>query len=221
MTRLLRRYDTFIFDWDGTLVVGNPLLRLNEMINPGWAYRKMRSEEMIDEYSVRMQKAGTLAGDAIRKHIRESERNKGAYTRLLDVVFYLTKPRLHNYSAEVLGKLRERNAKIALFTNGAAYRVIKGLVHLKIEEYFEVIASAQDLGALKPNPLGLNVLISSMHSRKSRCIYIGDMVSDVETAKYAGISSCAIAKGFSTYAQLDGARPTYLFRSMESFAKAL
>ncbi|MCL4379786.1 MAG: HAD hydrolase-like protein [Candidatus Marsarchaeota archaeon] len=221
MTGLLKRYDTFIFDWDGTLVVGNPFLRLNEMLNPRWARRKRRSEELIDRYSVRMRKAGTLDGDAIRRHIKESERNKKMYTRLLDVVFYLTKPKLHNYSMEVIGKLSESNAKIALFTNGAAYRILKGLAYLKIEEYFEAIASAQDLGALKPNPLGLDVLIRSMHSRKSKSIYIGDMVSDVEAAKYAGISSCAIAKGFSTYAQLDGARPTYLFRSMESFEKAL
>lgn len=222
MIHLLKRYDTFIFDWDGTLSTVNALYKLNERLNPHWIYRKRRSAEQIDKYSVSMPKdAHTIAGRAIRRHIEEKELENELLIRLIDLSIYLMRPRLHYYAREVLEKLRRSNAKIALFTNASSYRVLKELEHLKVGKYFEAIQSAQGLKTIKPNPLGLRVLLRELHSKKGKAIYIGDMVDDVEAAKYAGIDSCAIAKGFDTYDQLKSARPTYLMSSMESFMKAL
>ncbi len=218
---LAKRFDTFIFDWDGTLTRVVVLRKINEKLNPGWAYKKRKSAETIDKYSTNMPRnMNTLKGRAIRRHIRTVEAEHSV-TLLADLSLYFFRPRLQDYSREVLDTLKKKGRKIALFTNGAEWRILKELSYLGIEDYFTEIVSAQDLNTLKPNPLGLQVITQSLRAKKERTIYIGDMVNDVEAAKYAGLHSGAVANGFESRGKLKGARPEYLFNSMESLLRAL
>ena len=210
---MLRNYDAFVFDWDGTLSSLKLLRALNERLNPYWRYKKRKGREGMGEGS----------REDIDKSIRRKERSRGRrlVTPLIDVSMVFLKPKLHNDSRTVLDTLRRRGKKIALFTNGSSYRVLKELSYLGIEDYFEVIVSAQDLKALKPDPIGLKVVISAIKSKKGRVLYVGDMVDDVLMAKSMGVDCCAVADGFDSYGRLKAARPNYLFRSMEEFCAAL
>ncbi len=219
---LLRKYDTFVFDWDGTLARVKLLMKLNEMLNPGWAYRKKRSMELIDKYSTKQPRdVNSLKGKEIRRHIRIKEAESGIPAVLADLSLYFLKPSLQNYSREALNKIKKNGADIALFTNGANFRISRELSYLGLQDYFTVMVSAQSLNTLKPNPLGLEIILKALHARKEKTLYVGDMVNDIEAAKYAGVHSCAIADGFSSFEKLAGAKPDYLFRSMEAFFKAL
>jgi len=212
--RLSGRFDTFVFDWDATLTTVKLLRKLNERLNPQWAYRKRKSMEMIEK------NPGSFRNKSIRRKIRITEAKEGV-AFLADLSLYLMKPRLQNDSREVLQILKQKRKKVALFTNGAAWRVLRELAYLGIEDYFTAIVSAQDLNALKPNPLGLEVIVKALHASKERTIYIGDMANDVDTAKYCGVHSCAIANGFDSYQKLKDSRPDYLFRTMESLKNSL
>lgn len=218
---LSKKFDTFIFDWDGTLTRVVLLRKLNERLNPRWAYKKKVSRDLIDEYSVQPPKnMNTLAGKAITRHIKrvEAERRMGF---LADISLYLFRPHLQVDARAVLDKLRDKGVTIALFTNGAKWRVLRELSYLKVEDYFSAIVSAQDFNTLKPNPLGLKVIVKALHSDNKRTIYIGDMVSDIEAAKYAGLHSCAVSNGFDDERELRGAKPEYLFGSLEGLTKSL
>ncbi len=219
---LAKRYDTFIFDWDGTLTTTKLLRKLNEKLNPHWLYKKKKSTQMIDRYSISMPKnLNTLKAKVIRRHIRNVALENELISPLADISVYFIRPKLHNDVRRLLEILRKKRISIALFTNGAPYRVVKELSYLGIEDYFSAIASAQSLGALKPNPLGLNAIINSLGARKRSTIYVGDMVNDIEAAKYAGIDSCALSSGFDSYKRLRSASPKYLFGSVEQLMGAL
>jgi phosphoglycolate phosphatase-like HAD superfamily hydrolase/ADP-ribose pyrophosphatase YjhB (NUDIX family) len=45
-------------------------------------------------------------------------------------------------------------------------------------------------------------------------IFIGDMVHDVETARHAGVMSCAVLTGYDSLAKLKAANPDLLFRHL-------
>jgi phosphoglycolate phosphatase-like HAD superfamily hydrolase/ADP-ribose pyrophosphatase YjhB (NUDIX family) len=45
-------------------------------------------------------------------------------------------------------------------------------------------------------------------------IFIGDMVHDVETARHAGVMSCAVLTGYDSLAKLKAANPDLLFRNL-------
>lgn len=218
---LLKRYDTFIFDLDGTITRVKLARLLNEKLNPGWNYRKWKHKAQMDPYSTEIPNPKTIRGREIRRHIMEKEIENEILSKLVDVSLLFVKPRLQSDTLKVLQRLRKGGAKVALFTNADSYRAMKDLHYLKIGDYFSAIVSAQGIGTIKPNPLGIKLTLKQLHSKKERAIYVCDMVSDVEAAKYAGVASCAISQGFDTYRQLRGARPTYLMRSMEELLKSL
>jgi phosphoglycolate phosphatase len=45
-------------------------------------------------------------------------------------------------------------------------------------------------------------------------IFIGDMVHDIETARHAGVMSCAVLTGYDSLAKLKAANPDLLFRNL-------
>jgi phosphoglycolate phosphatase-like HAD superfamily hydrolase/8-oxo-dGTP pyrophosphatase MutT (NUDIX family) len=45
-------------------------------------------------------------------------------------------------------------------------------------------------------------------------IFIGDMIHDVETARHAGVTSCAVLTGYDSLAKLKAANPDLLFRNL-------
>lgn len=202
---LLGKFDTFVFDWDGTLSSVKFLMKMNERLNPYWRYRKRRA----------------MGAKATKKEVRDKSNSIRIIAPFVDASFMLIKPKLHNDSREVLDVLRRKRKTIILFTNGAHYRVLPELRKLRIAGYFKVIVSAQDVGALKPNPVGLKIALKKANASKAKTIYVGDMADDVVMAKYAKVASCAIAAGFDSYGKLKASKPDYLFRSMEEFRKAL
>ena len=48
----------------------------------------------------------------------------------------------------------------------------------------------------------------------SETIFIGDMVHDIETARHAGVMSCAVLTGYDSLAKLKTANPDLLFRNL-------
>ena len=48
----------------------------------------------------------------------------------------------------------------------------------------------------------------------SETIFIGDMVHDIETARHAGVMSCAVLTGYDSLAKLKNASPDLLFRNL-------
>ncbi len=202
---LLNKFDTFVFDWDGTLSSVKVLRLMNERLNPYWRYRKKHA----------------LSEKVKKRNMHSKSNNLRMVAPLVDISLMIIKPKLHNDSREVLAELKKRKKTIALFTNGAQYRVLPELKKLDIDKYFGIIISAQEIGALKPNPAGLKLALRMLKASRSRTIYIGDMADDVIMAKYAKVAACAIAAGFDSYGKLKASKPDYLFTSMEEFRKAL
>lgn len=209
--RLISRFDTFIFDWDGTLNSMHMLMRVNEAVKR--AVGAWNTDSTIKDFK-RMD-------HNLKNRLEAKERENDILATLLDAFLLLSKPRLHNDSIAVLRKLHRSRKNIALFSNGRGYRLMRELSYLGIIDYFDVVVSAKEIGALKPNPTGLKAILHLLNDKPSKVLYIGDMVDDIITAKVAGVPSCAIADGFDSYHKLNSVNPDYIFKSMEAFYKAL
>ncbi len=214
---LSSRFSTFIFDWDGTLTTVKWLRLMNEKLNPAVKYYKWASKRKwipkTETYKAVIKK------EDLRSKSREFENRILSKPINLSMSFLV--PRLHNGVREVLNELDSSGKKIALLTNGNIYRVIKEIERLKIENYFDAIESAQELGAWKPNPLGIEILIKSLKSDKKNTIYVGDSADDVDSARFAGVKSCAVANGFDSRDNLLRHKPDFIFESMEELYRSL
>lgn len=210
MKGLLSKYDFFVFDWDGTL--SKSIRIFTHKVDPFWKYKQMKYKgkninvRKIDHALVLRKGAGL---------------EKKIFVPIADVSLLLIKPKLYENAKEVLDTLKKHRKKIGLFTNGATYRVGRELVYLGIDKYFDVIISAQDLRALKPNPLGLKIAIEMLEVKESKTLYVGDMIDDIVMARAAKAHACGIASGFDKYESLKEADPEYLFNDMKAFKNAL
>lgn len=206
MSGLINKYDLFIFDWDGTIVQIRILNKLNEIFNPLW----------------RRKKRNAIITPAKLKSIEQNElKNEQHLKFFLDLFTYLIHAPLQESSIDMLHVLLKNKKNATVFTNGAEWRIKREIVALGAQKFFKDTISAQTIGKLKPNPTGLSYIINKSKTKKSRCLYIGDMADDILTAKNAGIDSCAISAGFDSYEVLLSEKPTYIFRNMREFKNAL
>ena len=214
MAGLAKKYDLFVFDWDGTL--SKSVRLLTQKFDPFWKYKMVKQGRLQPGKKIDQKTAERVL---VRR--RGSNIERRVLTPLADISLIFIKPKLYYDAKPVLDTLRRRRKKVALFTNGAAWRVAKELAYLDLLDYFDVIISAQDLKALKPNPMGLEVTARALKVRLSKVLYIGDTVDDVMMAKYAKAHSCALSQGLDSGEMLRAAKPDHLFRSIEEFRKAL
>jgi len=210
MMKLSRIYDTFIFDWDGTLRKMSILYRLNTIINPSWRYKKARAKGGLKSRTAKEGLKNYTKGS-----FRARELKNDIMVPFIDLYMLFSKPVLNYAAKEVLEELDRKGLKIALFTDGSSYRVFREVNHLHIDKYFDTVLSAQSIGKLKPDPLGLEIIISALRSKKSKTVYVGDMVDDILAAKEAGIDSCSVATGLSSFQELAEYKPNYTFYNME------
>lgn len=209
--QLLKKYDAFIFDWDGTLNRLRFLLHLNEMLK-----RLMRTWNSDDPIK-RIEKNKA----SLKKLMTIEETKNDALVPIVDAFLTLSRPSLNKGTIELLHTLKKNHKKIALFSNGAGSRLSRELSVVQIADQFDLKISAKDLKLVKPDPRGLKMLIKTLGVKPSRCLYIGDMCDDILTADLAGVDSCAVASGFDSYHRLKSTNPDHIFRSISEFERAV
>jgi phosphoglycolate phosphatase-like HAD superfamily hydrolase/ADP-ribose pyrophosphatase YjhB (NUDIX family) len=80
---------------------------------------------------------------------------------------------------------------------------------LKVKQYFKK-AYVQALD----KKITILELLAEHDLNAEETLFIGDMVHDIETARHAGVMSCAVLTGYDSLAKLKGASPDLLFRNL-------
>ncbi len=212
---LLKKFDTFIFDWDGTLTKMKFYMAVYHDFDIIMKYRRTQSLKGASK------KPDFDSMAYLKKYEHRLSIEKNALSYLANIPMLVVRPRLQEGAAAVLERLRSEKKNIALVTNALPFRAAREIARLGIEEYFDVIFSTRTTHAIKPNPLGINAVLHALKANRQKTIYMGDMVDDVVAAKLAKVHSCAIANGFDTKEVLMESDPEYVFNNMEEFRKAL
>ncbi len=217
----LPRYKTFILDWDGTINQLNVLYKLNRTMNPYWLYRKSHSfgspvsKPSNSEIRMLMHKAYVRERDSLR------EEENLILARMVDFLHMFVRPRLSYGAGSLLRTLKRRGVYVAVFSDGNVDRVIREARYLRVYNYIDAILSAQSIHKLKPNPVGVSVLLAVSGSKAKDTIMVGDMCDDIITARNARVDSCAVCSGISSTERLRMCRPDYIFKNMEELRRSL
>lgn len=183
---------TIIFDFDYTLVDS----ARGTIDGVNYAFKKM-SLPTASDAAVRRAIGLSLpdiltrlAGDAYTKHVDE-------FTRLFLQRADETMVALAEFYAEVpqtVKALQELGIHLAIVS-----QKWRGYIQLILEkenllEAFEVIVGGRD-APYKPNPEGLLSAVAQTGSIPENCLYVGDSVTDAETARRAEIAFVAVLSG--------------------------
>ena len=83
-----------------------------------------------------------------------------------------------------------------------------------LKDYFDIMIAKED-AKNKPNPEGLNKIITEFGIRKDECLYVGDSPIDILTGKAAGVKTIAVTTGIATIEQLKEANPDGIISNLE------
>lgn len=188
------KYDAVVFDLDGTLT--NTLEDLQSSVN--FALREFGfPERSIDEVR-------SFVGNGVRRliflSVPENTPEETAEECLAVFKEYyknnsLVRTKPYDGIFPMLEKLKESGVKTAVVTNKmneAAQEIVRIFFDGLIEETLGQI----DGMAQKPQPDGINRVLSMLGVSKEKAVYVGDSEVDCLTAVNAGIPCIGVSWGF-------------------------
>jgi pyrophosphatase PpaX len=123
--------------------------------------------------------------------------------------------------SELLERLANAGARIGVVSSKKTDYVELGLNRLSLGSWIDVIVGADDTQRHKPDPEPLLHTARLLDVVPSRCVYVGDAVTDVVAGRAADMATIAVTWGAATADDLAGAGPTAVVSSVTELAAQL
>ena len=194
------KYDTVIFDLDGTLL--NTLQDLADSVNEALGEMGMpkRSLEEVRRFVgngvAMLMKRAVAAGTDEETYEKALGCFKKAYMKNSR-----NKTVVYDGIKELVCELKKRNIKLAIVSNKID-EAVKELNRYYFDGAFPVAVGDREGTPKKPSPELVKIALNELGSLADRGLYIGDSDVDIETAKNAGMDCLSVSWGFRTEAEL-------------------
>lgn len=192
--RMIREYDTYIFDLDGTLL--DTLTDLAASCNYALLQHGM-AQRTIDE--VRM-----FVGNGVKK-LMERAIPDGLANPQFDEVYQCFRQHYLKHGLDhtapypgvlpMLAKLKRRNKKIAVVSN-KFYRATEELCKHFFDQYVEVAIGEREGIKKKPAPDTVQEALAQLGVTGDNAVYIGDSDVDIATANNCQLPCISVLWGF-------------------------
>ncbi len=188
------KYDAVIFDLDGTLT--DTLDDLKNSVN--YALGEFGfPERTLDEVR-------SFVGNGVRRliylSVPENTPQETAEECLKVFKEYykshsLIKTKPYDGIIPMLEELKKQGIKTAVVTN-KMHEAAEDIVHIFFDGLIDTTVGQVDGVAQKPQPDGINLVLSSLSVSKERAVYVGDSEVDCITAINAGMPCIGVTWGF-------------------------
>ncbi|MBI9086154.1 MAG: HAD hydrolase-like protein [Desulfobacterales bacterium] len=208
-------FDAIIFDLDGTLVdsledIADSMNRVLEAaglpIHPIADYRYFVGDG-IDMLTQRALPDESRSAPEVEHFVAAM---KAEYSRHLAV-----KSRPYPKTPQLIAACRAAGLKTAVLSNRPHDPTVEMVDRLLADSTFEHVWGAKPEMPKKPDPAGAVEMARTLGVLPERCLYLGDMPVDMQTAAAAGMYAAGALWGFRCAEELLAAGAQALFRSPE------
>ena len=91
--------------------------------------------------------------------------------------------------------LKTNGIRLGIVSTKFRYRIETILAQHGMSELFDIIVGGEDVLSQKPDPEGLKLAVKKLELHSSDILYVGDSVTDAETARRAGTAFAAVLTG--------------------------
>jgi phosphoglycolate phosphatase len=199
--KYMKKYDTVIFDLDGTLL--NTLDDLTDSVNYAMDVYGFPCREIEEVRRF----VGNGVGRLIELSIPDGLNNPQYEKCLADFRNHYS-GNMQNKTAAykeingLLEELSEKGYKLAIVSNKFD-KAVKGLNQVYFGEYIKVAIGESENIRRKPAPDTVFQALEELDSTADRAVYVGDSEVDVKTAKNSGIVCVGVTWGFRGRAVLE------------------
>ena len=224
---VLKGIKLVIFDYDGVLY--NMIEPLRETVIKGTEKYKLQSsglqEDMVEIFHLLEFALTRTVADQIldSKEMLDINLLKGIpHLKRLRIAtsFYgefrerTKEPLLFDGVEDLIKKLDKKGIKMAILSNSAKKYILTTLEQYKLKNYFSTILGAAEVRKVKPDPEGLLKILEIEKVKPKEALFIGDMISDTDAGKNAGIKTIAIASGILPEEKLAAQNPFALVHNI-------
>ncbi len=115
---------------------------------------------------------------------------------------------------DLIKKLHKRGIKLTILSNSAKKYILDTSKQYELDQYFSTILGAAEVSKVKPDPEGLHKMLEIEGVSAENTLFIGDMISDLDAGKNAGIKTIAVASGIVPYEKLANEKPFAIVRDI-------
>jgi len=115
----------------------------------------------------------------------------------------------------------KKKLNLAILTNNKSQYAEEILEKFNLTKYFPTIIGFNDVSEVKPDPEGILKIIEKWKISPEQTIFIGDMSTDVDAGKAAGVTMVCVASGLAKKEDLLGHNPDYLIDNAQELKKLL
>ncbi|MCM1131287.1 MAG: prolipoprotein diacylglyceryl transferase [Roseburia sp.] len=202
------RYDTILFDLDGTL------LNTRELINRSFVhtFKHFRPDKVLTD-----EELDSFFGPSLRQTFsrfsedEEEIEEMVKYYREYNVAVHDELVTAFPGAKSLIKALARKGYKVGVVSSKKTDLVEHGLELFGMLNNVRVVIGEEDVKNPKPNPEGIQKAMSLLHSKKA--LYVGDGVGDIEAGKNAGIDTVGVLYS-DRKEQIFAAEPTYTINSL-------
>lgn len=187
------RFDTFIFDLDGTLLDTVPdLVLLTNRILREVSAPEHTYEEILSYVGAGVRRLMYLA--------LPSDSDEAMVDKAMELWNKWFMDYYHNTVAfpgipEMLAELRRLGCGIGVVSNKLQPGV-DVVIDKVLPNQVDVMFGESDLIPRKPNPKGIETAMEELGASPDSTIYIGDSPGDIKAGRNAGVATCAVLWGY-------------------------
>ncbi|NYZ76621.1 HAD family hydrolase [Candidatus Micrarchaeota archaeon] len=114
-----------------------------------------------------------------------------------------------------LHELSVRRIKLACQTAATKKDAVTLLKHFNLLSYFPILVTYDDVKKIRPDPEAMYLTMEKLGiADKSKCLYIGDSITDVKFARNAGVKIVCVTTGSQPKEILMREKPDYLINNL-------
>ncbi|WP_196590013.1 HAD family hydrolase [Pectinatus frisingensis] len=186
-------YKTYLFDFDYTLADSSKgIVLCFEKLLAQNGYPGKKPAEIKRTIGLFMPQAiSILTGETAANTIKLLQKR---YSILADK--YMTKNTfLYSETIPAMKKLKQQHCLIGIVSNKTRHRILETLHQEKITDTIDVIIGTENAKKPKPAPEPIWQAIEALHTDSSTTLYIGDSLTDAQTAFNAKVDFSAVLTG--------------------------
>jgi len=103
--------------------------------------------------------------------------------------------KIYPYVPDTLAALVACELRLGILSTKFRYRIEAVLDRAELHAPFEFIVGGEDVRQHKPDPEGLKVFLTRSGLQPTELLYVGDSITDAETALRAGVAFAAVLSG--------------------------
>lgn len=204
-----------IFDVDGTLIDTYPHVRASYI---------HVLEKFFPDYQYTEEQLKSFFGPTLPDTFRTLTNDEALVKTLVNEYIAHSKTIASEYirvfpdTIATLKRLKQEGYQLAVLSNKRTEVIKEQFRLLGIFDYFDQIIGYNDVKNPKPHPEGIRIIQSKLGTE---CIFIGDTVYDIKTAKNAGVIAIGVLWALTKAEALRDAGADYIINNYQEFFEIL